>query len=43
MVPTVLMKAMPPAAATPVKRRGGMDQKIARAAVMPISASVILS
>jgi len=32
------MKARPPAAATPVRKRVGMVQKIARAAVTPISA-----
>ena len=35
------MNARPPAAAIPVKKRVGIDQKIARAAVTPINASVI--
>src|SRR5262249_31938405 len=40
-VPMLLMNARPPAAARPVRNRVGIVQKIARAAVMPINASVI--
>src|ERR1700722_16920745 len=39
-VPILLMKASPPAAATPVKNRVGIVQKIARAAVTPTSATL---
>src|SRR5574342_599322 len=40
-VAMLLMNARPPAAATPVRNRVGMVQKIARADVMPESATVI--
>src|ERR1700722_4377470 len=40
IVPMLLMKASPPAAAAPVKKRVGMVQKIARAAVTPTSAAL---
>src|SRR5678816_1554824 len=40
-VATLLMKARPPAAARPVRKRVGIVQKIARADVMPASATVI--
>ena len=40
IVPTELMKASPPAAAMPVRKRGGIVQKIPRAALMPVSATV---
>jgi len=39
-VPIELMKARPPAAPTPARKRVGMVQKMARADVTPISASV---
>src|SRR5450756_1746297 len=39
-VPILLMKASPPAAATPVRKRVGIDQKIARAAVTPTRATL---
>src|SRR6516164_2979057 len=37
-VPTELMKASPAAAPMPVRKRGGIDQKMPRADVMPMSA-----
>ena len=40
-VPTALMKARPPAAATPVRNRVGITQKMDRAALMPTSPTVI--
>src|ERR1700689_4087321 len=40
IVPMLLMKASPPAAAAPVKKRVGMVQKIARAAVTPTKAAL---
>ena len=40
VVPMVLMKANPPAAATPVRNRVGIVQNTARAAVTPTKASV---
>src|SRR6202034_3889674 len=39
-VATLLINASPPAAATPVKKRVGMVQKIARAAVTPTQATL---
>src|SRR5215471_21215350 len=41
MVPMELMKASPAAAPTPLRKRVGIGQKIARAEVMPTSATVI--
>src|SRR4051794_5347434 len=41
IVPTELMNASPPAAAIPVRKRGGIVQKMPRAALMPLSASVM--
>src|SRR5450432_2700970 len=40
MVPMELMKASPAAAPTPLRNRVGIGQKIARADVMPTSATV---
>src|SRR5712691_7899401 len=40
MVPIELMKAKPAAAPTPLRNRVGIGQKIARAEVMPTSATV---
>src|SRR5260370_4759813 len=41
MVPMELMKARPAAAPPPLRRRVGIGQKMARADVMPTSATVI--
>ena len=41
VVPMELMNARPPAAAMPVRNRGGMVQKIARAPLMPVTATAI--
>lgn len=41
MVPMELMSARPPAAAAPVKKRDGIAQNIARAALRPASATVM--
>src|SRR6186997_688759 len=43
MVPMELMKARPPAAARPLRKRGGIVQKRARAALTPLTATVIQS
>src|SRR5262245_1749366 len=41
VVPIELMNARPPAAAMPVRKRGGMVQKIARAPLTPVTATAI--
>src|SRR4051794_15565961 len=41
MVPIELMNASPPAAATPVRKRGGMLQNNPRAPLMPTSATAM--
>src|SRR4029453_2125286 len=41
VVPIELMNASPPAAAMPVRNRGGIVQKIARAPLTPVSATAI--
>ena len=41
VVPMELMNARPPAAAIPVRNRGGIVQKMARAPLMPVTATAI--
>src|SRR4029079_11329177 len=41
LVPMELMNARPPAAAIPVRKRGGIVQKIARAPLTPVTATPI--